>query len=90
MQSFLSAPAQRAERLNPRAIEAHAHKLKEEIIDTLHPAFRMENPDTSWDEMIPTLPLKRAEVHCIIYGVLEGKKRFPILTRNQNTATFLD
>lgn len=72
MQSFLSAPTQRAERLNPKIVAAAAQMLKEEVIDTLHSAFRMENPDTKWDSMIPTLRLKRAESHLVIHGVLEG------------------
>lgn len=73
MQSFLSAPTQRAERLNPKLVAAAAQMLKEQIIDTLHPAFRMDLPDTKWDSIIPTLRLKRAESHLVIYGVLEGK-----------------
>lgn len=71
MQWFLSAPAQSADRLNSRVVACHAQKLKE-IIVTLHPSFRMDNPDTCWDSMIPTLPLKKAEF-IAIYGVLEGK-----------------
>jgi hypothetical protein len=85
MQSFLSAPGQRAERSSPRAVAAHAEKLKEEIIDRLHPAFRMEDPDTSWDTLIPTLPLKRAELHLIVYGVIEGEKNALFMsTQKQN------
>ncbi|KAE9364628.1 hypothetical protein N431DRAFT_388872 [Stipitochalara longipes BDJ] len=72
MQSFLSAPTLRAERLNPNVVAAAAQMLKEKIVDTLHPAFRMKDPDTRWDSMIPTLKLKRAESHLIIYGVLEA------------------
>lgn len=47
MQSFLSAPGQRAERLSPRGVAAYAQRFKEEIIHKLHPALRMEDPDTS-------------------------------------------
>ena len=72
MQSFLSAPAQRAERLNPKLVAAAAQMLKEQIIDKLHPAFRMDHPDTRWDSMIPNLRLKRAESYMVINGVLEG------------------
>ncbi len=72
MQSCLSAPAQRAKRADPKEVAANAQNLKEEIIDTLHPAFKINHPDTSWDSVIPTLALKRAEVHVVLYGVLEG------------------
>jgi len=75
MQSFLSAPGRKADRLNPQAVVELAKNL-EEVLDALHPAFRMENPDRSWDEEIPSLPLKRAYIHLLIHGVIEGKPPF--------------
>jgi len=72
MQSFMSAPGKKAERLDPVAVATYAQKLKEDVIDTLPPAFRLENPDTRWDEIIPSLPRKRAIAHIILYGVIEG------------------
>jgi hypothetical protein len=72
MQSLLSAPAKRAERANPSVVAKVVQMFKEEVIDTLHPALRLETPDTSWDNMISTMPLKRAEAHIVIYGVLQG------------------
>jgi hypothetical protein len=73
MPSFLGAPAQRAERLNPHVVATNAQRLMEEINDTLHPTFRLEAPDTRWDSVIPTLPQRRAVLHIVISGVTKGR-----------------
>ena len=72
MHSFMSAPAKKSERLDPIAVRAHAQKFKEDFIDKLPPAFRLEDPDTIWDRDVPCLPMKRAWIHIVVYGVIEG------------------
>jgi hypothetical protein len=75
MESFISAPAKKAERLDPAALSAHAQRFQEQFIDKLPPAFRLKDPDTQWDNVIPCLPRKRAAVYVMIWTVIESVHR---------------
>jgi hypothetical protein len=70
MHPFINAPAKKAERMDPVAVAAHAQRFQDELIDKLPPVFRLQDPDTSWDLIIPCLPKKRATVHVVIWGVV--------------------
>jgi hypothetical protein len=72
MASFISAPGKESERTNPYTIAAHAKNFQLQFVDTLPPCFRLLNPDTSWDTIIPSLPKKRLAFHIALYGVIEG------------------
>jgi hypothetical protein len=72
MHSSFSAPAKKAERLDPVAVTAHFTTFQEEFIDKLPPAFRLDNPDTSWDDKVPNLRKKREFVHIGTLGVAES------------------
>lgn len=71
----LNAPAKKSERLDPLTVAAQARAFQEQYVDTLHPAFRLGNPDTRWDKDIPTLPMKRELLFCHIYGIMESMHR---------------
>lgn len=68
----MSAPGKESERTDPSIIEAHAKGFESQFINILPPCFRLENPDTSWDILIPTLPMKRLSIYVVIHGIIEG------------------
>ena len=70
IRSFISAPSKKSERLDPTAIAAHAEKFQVEYIDALPPAFKLVEPDTSFDTAIPPLRMKRANMWLGVYGVV--------------------
>ena len=73
--SSFSAPAKKAERLDPTVVASYAKVFQEEFIGKLPPAFRLHNPDTSWDETIPSLRQKREYVHIGTWGIIESMHR---------------
>lgn len=82
MESFLSAPVKKAERLDPARVSEHARKFQGEFLDKLPSAFRLHNPDMQWDALIPCLSRKRAAVHLLIWMVIESMYRGFIGTCN--------
>jgi hypothetical protein len=71
----MSAPTKKGERVDPAFITAHMQKCQTEIIDTLPPIYKLKDPDTSWDTIIPHLKAKRQALHACIHGGIEGMHR---------------
>ncbi|KAG4437209.1 hypothetical protein IFR05_007298 [Cadophora sp. M221] len=72
---FISAPAKKHERTNPFKVSEHLKAYRTCILDKFPAAFRLEDPDTSYDSRIPNLDLKRIKLHALSWGVIEGMLR---------------
>lgn len=72
MASFMSAPGKEYERTDPYIVAARAKDFHSQFLNTLPSGFQLANPDTSWDEMIPSLPKKRLAFHITLHSVIEG------------------
>lgn len=51
------------------------HREVIELINKLPPAFRLEDPDTSWDSRLPNLPKQREYMACIAWSYLMSLHR---------------
>ncbi|KAH7324069.1 hypothetical protein BKA65DRAFT_555729 [Rhexocercosporidium sp. MPI-PUGE-AT-0058] len=72
---FISAPAKKHERMDPFKVAEHVKAYQTEILDKFPAAFRLVDPDTSYDTTIPNLDLKRIKLHALSWGVVEGMLR---------------
>ncbi|KAK0123943.1 hypothetical protein ONS95_008933 [Cadophora gregata] len=72
---FISAPAKKHERLDPFKVAEHVKAYQTQITDCFPAAFRLIDPDTSYDSTIQNLDLKRIKLHALSWGVVEGMLR---------------
>ncbi|KAH9215954.1 hypothetical protein DL95DRAFT_523082 [Leptodontidium sp. 2 PMI_412] len=72
---FISAPAKKLERMDPFKVAEHVKAYQTSILDKFPAAFRLVDPDTSYDGIIPNLDLKRIKLHALSWGVVEGMLR---------------
>ncbi|PVH76570.1 hypothetical protein DL98DRAFT_574345 [Cadophora sp. DSE1049] len=72
---FISAPAKKHERMDPFKVAEHVKAYQTQIVDCFPAAFRLVDPDTSYDSTILNLDLKRIKLHALSWGVVEGMLR---------------
>lgn len=75
MQSSMSTFSWKRDQHNPHVIEELTQKMEDDIINHLPPAYRLTDPDTSWDSAEPTIPEKRQSLHLLIYATKAGLYR---------------
>lgn len=61
--------------MDPFQVAEHVKAYQTQILDRYPAAFRLVDPDTSYDAVIPNLDLKRIKLHALSYGVIEGMLR---------------
>lgn len=72
---FISAPAKKHERMDPFRVAEHVKAYQTQIVDKFPAAYRLIDPDTSYDSTILNLDLKRIKLHALTWGVIEGMSR---------------
>ena len=72
---FISAPAKKHERMDPFKVAEHVKAYQTQIVDKFPAAYRLVDPDTSYDSTIMNLDLKRIKLHALTWGVIEGMLR---------------
>ncbi|KAJ5573108.1 hypothetical protein N7450_010092 [Penicillium hetheringtonii] len=64
--AFLSPPSWTSDQYAPMTVSEFAQRFDEVITDQLPPPLWMENPDTSWDIVDPSLIIKRLRLQLLI------------------------
>lgn len=75
MASFVASPSSDHERTDPEMVSRRMSLFQAEIIDCLPPAFRLRDPDTSWDMAMPSLPRKREHLKATVHAIIAGLHR---------------
>ncbi|CAI7571199.1 unnamed protein product [Penicillium viridicatum] len=79
---------QRTSEFDPTESERRYEKLKSEYLVNLHPAFAIENPDTTLDKAIPKLPMQRQLLYIAIFDSICWNFR-PLLLLKPNQVASL-
>lgn len=66
--AFMSPPSWKADQTDPITVAEFAQRFQEVIVDQLPPPYWLDNPDTSWDAVEPSIVHKRANLHFQIHS----------------------
>ncbi|KAJ5894029.1 hypothetical protein N7495_005720 [Penicillium taxi] len=66
MTAFMSPPSWRSDQLDPIVVADFSQRFQEVILDQLPPAFWLDNADTTWDAVDPTITGKRSLLHMFV------------------------
>lgn len=66
--AFMSPPSWKEDQMDPITVAEFAQRFQEVIVDQLPPPYWLENPDTTWDAVEPSIVHKRANLHFAIHS----------------------
>jgi len=75
MTIIMASPKWNTEKRDAEAVLRYSKHFQEELVDQLPPAYRLTDPDTSWDAALPSISRKREHLKANIYGIFAGLHR---------------
>jgi len=70
MVSITAAPSTVGARSDPVLVAKAAETFQGEFVNSCPPCLRFQDPDTQWDNLIPTLQMKRQAFYIMSYGTV--------------------